>query len=213
MSPHVYARLSGFGWTLLPLAPFRFERGPGRPGSLLATHFAPGGLRQASLTFAGGNPEVELAEETQTLEEILDLLPGPDADHWVIETTIFAVCWPESFTLGSTPKPPGFELIGPAGGMVFVQGPVHRSHLPPPTDMVGPGQVVRRQGQSDRWAWVELEYSHEGAAWRQVHRVVSLAGDHAFVVTSQALVGQTTLAEQAADEVAASLRPSGREEA
>lgn len=47
---HVYARVSGFGWTLLPLAPFHFERAAGSPPRIQAGHFVQGGGRQAMLT-------------------------------------------------------------------------------------------------------------------------------------------------------------------
>jgi hypothetical protein len=211
MSQHVYARLSGFGWTLLPLAPFRFERVPGRPDSLAATHFAPGGPRRANLTFTADGPAVELAGGTQRVEEILDLLPGPGLDHWAIETTVFTVGWPASFALGSSPDPPGFELLGPGRAMVYVQGPFPRPRLPTLDAMAAPGQAVRRQGRTARWAWVELEYRHEGTPWRQTHRVVDFRDDQVCVVTSQAPLGQATPADAAADEVAASLTPFGGE--
>jgi hypothetical protein len=36
MNQHVYARLAGHQWTVLPLAPFRLERVPNRRRSVVA---------------------------------------------------------------------------------------------------------------------------------------------------------------------------------
>jgi hypothetical protein len=206
MNQHVFARLSGFGWTLLPLAPFRFEQVPGRPWSVVATHQKPDGLKRAVLTFGGKNlPDVELGEGTASLEEVLDLCEGPDRDHWRVETTVFTIHWPQGFALESSadPGPPGFYLHGPDATLLYVQRAFPRGRVPAPAAMAGPGQAVRRHGNT----WVELEYLHEGTAWRQTHWVVDLLRDHACVVSVQAPERWAGLAEATAAEVAVSLEP------
>ena len=168
MAQHVYARLSGFGWTLLPRAPFWLERVPGRRRTVLARHDHPAGSRQAVVTVGGEAPGVELAAGTAALAEVLDLLPGPGWDHWRIETTVFTARWPESFALASAPSPgPPFDLHGPGGALLWVQGPVLLDRLPAPPAMAGAGQRVRRHGWSSRGGWVELAYDRDGVPWRQ----------------------------------------------
>lgn len=87
MSQHVFARVSGFGWTLLPLAPFRYERLQERPPAVLAVHEN----CRATLTFGGGDPAAELGEGTLALDDVLDLPGGPGWDHWRVETTDLGV--------------------------------------------------------------------------------------------------------------------------
>ena len=53
----------------------------------------------------------------------------------------------------------------------------------------------------------ELDYLHDGVAWRQTHRLVKLAGEQICVVTVQSPEGLVNLAEAAAEEVAGSLIP------
>jgi hypothetical protein len=208
MAQHVYARLSGCGWTLVPLAPYAIDRVHDRPNGVRVRHESPDGLREALLVFGGNLPDVELGKGTQALEAVLDLQEGPHLDHWRVETTVFICRWPEGFALTS-PASPGtpFELHGPDGALVYVQGPVRVDRLPPLNEMVGPGQSVRRYGRTARGGWVELEYEHEGERWRQTHRVLEDTSGYALVVSAQAPVGAAGLAEAAAEEVAASLAP------
>jgi hypothetical protein len=211
MAPHVYARVTGFGWTLLPHAPFRFERVPGRPRSVVAFHSAAGMSRTAALTCEGARPAVDLGEATNDLGEVLDLLPGLALDHWRVETTVFTARWPEGFAVESSAKPPGFFLRAPEGALIHIQGPLPRARLPALTAMVGPGQKVRRHGHAPSWSWVELEYAHEGAPWKQTHRVLDSGTDYTCVVTAQCPQQLSALVEAAADEVAGSLAPLNQE--
>lgn len=132
MRQHVFARLSGFRYTLLPLAPFRFEQLSNSPRSITAWHFAASGTRQATVSLDGDPPAIELADGTARLDEVLGLLEGPDLDHWRIETTVFSIRWPEGFAFQSSPEatPPGFDLHGPEGTLLYLQGPLPPSRLP-----------------------------------------------------------------------------------
>jgi hypothetical protein len=209
MAQHVYARLSGLGWTLVPLAPFLIERPAGRPWPLVATHEGPGEVKRAILSFPANNlPDFEFAEGTTSLGDVLDISQGPDLDHWRVETSVFTCRWPDGFALASAPSPgPPFDLHGPGGSLVFVQGPFGLTRLPPIDRMVGPEQTVFRSGSSPRGGWVELGYEHGGVPWRQTHRVVEDGRGFALVVTSQAPEQWARPVEQAAEVVAASLAP------
>ncbi len=209
MSHPVFARLSGFGWALVPFFPFLFERVPNRPRSVRAWHYAATGTRQATVSLNDKHPSVELGDETTRLEGVLDLVEAPALDDWRIETTVFSIRWPEFFAMQSSPEAtaPGFDLHGPDGTLLYIQGPLSPARLPALTSMAGPGQTVRRHGHSPRWAWVELDYTHNGVPWQQTHRVVSLGSEQICVVTVQSperLAGQVDIA---AEEVASSLCP------
>ncbi len=202
MSNPVYARLSGFGWALIPFAPFIFERVPHRPSLLLVEHQSRSGPKRAKLDFADEDPAIELGEGTDRLEDILDFDRGPCSDHWRIETTVYSIRWPEGFAVQSSEDPPGFDLAGPNGTLVFLQGPFEPARLPLLADMAGAGQTVHQIGSS----WVELSYLNEGAPWRQTHRLVAFGAD-VVVVSSQAPVEWNPLVNAAASSVAESLMP------
>lgn len=202
MPQHVYARLAGFGHIVLPLAPFRYERLGGRPASLAVSHDSPTGTR-AAVVHLGPPPRVELAKAALALEEILDLLPGPDLPAWRVETGAFTCAWPDGYALASMPVPPGFEFVGPNGEMVFLQGPFDPRRLPPAHEMIADGFRLLEYGRSS-WQWASFEYAHEGDLWRQMLRVVAFAGG-SVVVTSQAPAALAGAAARAGDEVAASL--------
>ena len=203
MSHHVYARLSGFGWTLIPFAPFRFERVPHRPQLLLVEHQSPAGPKRAKLDFAESDPTIELGAGTNRLEEVLEFTEGPESDHWRIETTVYSVRWPDAFAVQSSPEPPGFDLVGPNGTLVFIQGPFDPERLPALSDMVGTGQSIHNIGSS----WVELSYLDGSVAWRQTHRLIAFGSD-VVVVSSQAPVEWNALVSAAAMIVGDSLAPS-----
>lgn len=199
MAPHVYARISGFGWTLLPRAPFRFARLPEEVRSLVAEHDSPAGPRHVTLAFDGETPDA--------VDEVLDLFRGPDLDHWRVETAVFTCRWPDGLTIEFDPNPPGFYFRGPDGSLVYLQGPVPTERLPPLLEMTGPGQAVRGYGHEGLIGWVELAYEHDGQAWRQTHRVLDDGQGYAMVVTCQPPAESAGQASAAAREVAESLRP------
>ncbi len=193
MPPHVYARVSGFGWTLLPLAPFRMEQEPGPPRRILAGHFVAAGPRQVKLTFGNGPPQVELGVNT--------------------------ACWTcrrgRTSTTGASRRassPPGGPPASPPGRPASTGGFIalclragSGSALPPPR----PGSDGRAgTGRSpDGSSWVELEYLHEGRPFRQTHRLVEFDADRVCVVTAQSPEAGAAEANAAAEEVADSLRP------
>jgi hypothetical protein len=202
MSDHVFARVSGFGWTLLPRAPFWLEQ-VGGPRTLLVEHNNAAGLKRATLRLDESPPGVDLDEGTTSLQELLDLLPGPGLDHWQIETTVFTLPWPDGFAVQSSPDPPGFDLLGADNTLVYVQGPFDRTDLPAPRAMAATDQTIVRHGPT----WVDLAYTDGGKRWRQTHRVVDLGEGVVLVVTSQAPEKLASVAEKAGEAVAAGVRP------
>src|SRR5262249_46522971 len=151
----------------------------------------PGRARQAIISFIRDNPGT-----------------ASGFDPWRIEAVVFTCRWPQSFVSASAPFPgPPFDLHGLDGALLFVQGPVRLDRLPALTDMVGPGQTVKRHGRSDQGGWVELAYVHDGNPWWQTHRVVEDGLGYALVVTAQTPERWAALAMAAAQEVATSLSP------
>jgi len=181
MSQHVFSWVAGFGWTLMPLAPFRFARVAGEPRSVRVRHDSPTGPHAATVTVrADGTVEWRLALGTERLGEVLDLIEGAAYDHWTtaaayddwrIETYAYTICWPEGFALASIPadSPPVFDLIGPDDARIWVQGPVREAAVPPPGRMEGAGQRTERVWESAGGTLSELVYEHEGEAWRMFH--------------------------------------------
>ena len=213
MPQHVYARLAGHGWILLPLAPFEFARVPTRPRAVDVCHETDEGARNARVDCETDPPTIDLGPATSTLDEVLDLLPGPELDEWYIETSVYVCPWPEGFSFISSgaPDPAVFYLTGPDKALIFVQGPIPIGRVPKPEAMVAPGQVLLRKGQSASGTWVEVGYTYEGQPWRQWHRVVA-RGDSALVVTAQGAEAHGGLVEAAAAIVAEGLMPYEEDE-
>jgi hypothetical protein len=151
MAPHVYARISGFGWTLLPRAPFWLARVPDQGRSVVVEHETPTGPRRVTLAFDGGAPRTELGETASAVKEVLDLFQGPDLEDWRVETAVFTACWPDGFVMVSDPQPPGFSFRGPDESLIYVQGPVPTERLPPLTAMTGV-RARRYYGMASRGA-------------------------------------------------------------
>ena len=208
MSKHVYARLAGHGWILLPLAPFEFERVPDNPRAVDVSHAGTDGNRNARIDCETDPPTIDLGPATASLSEVVDILPGPELDEWFIETSVYVCPWPEGFSFISSgsPDPAVFYLTGSGRSLLFVQGPFPIGRVPAPEGMVGPGQELLSKGQTACGPWAEIGYTYEGNPWRQWHRVVT-RGDTALVVTAQGPVSHLGLVEGAALVVSEGLMP------
>jgi hypothetical protein len=187
VATHVFARLSGHGLTLIPINPYRFERAGA--DAVVLTRSGPEGTRAVTVTPTGGEPQVQCAPGTASLDEVGGLQEGPRLDHWRIETALFTLAWPAGLALVSAKddrRPPAFELHGPAGSFMFFQGPFAEQKLPPLERMAGLGQSVARTGEGARHRWVELTYRHEGRPWVQRHALIALRPGHTLVLSAQA---------------------------
>jgi hypothetical protein len=207
MSHHVFARVRGFGWTLLPLPPYRLGQVPGDDPVLLVRHDHPDGRREACLSFDESPPRVELSPGTSSLEEVVEMSEGPADRRWTIETTPYAFAWPAGFTLASwpEPRPPAFGLHGPDDALITLQGPFRAGSLPAGQELAAPGQAVVREGRTAGHYWVELAYTHEGRPWVQRQYVVALWEEAFVLVSTQAPQHRAEETARAADEVAATL--------
>jgi len=187
---HVFARLAGHGVTVVPQVPFSFERHGGRGGdAVVATHRPAAGLpRRLVLVPHAAGCRVELGAGVAAAVEVADVGAGPGAASWSIETTAFAMGWPEGFALQSSPAPetpPGYDLVAPGGVLLFPQGPFPAGRVGDRQALVGPGQRVVGEGAEGGVDWIELAYRHEQTAWRMRHALVPL-GATALVLTLQA---------------------------
>jgi hypothetical protein len=209
MSHHVFARVRGFGWTLLPFAPYRLGQVPADAPILLIQHDHPEGRRQARLYFDQSPLRVELSPGTSSLGDVVELSAGPADRRWTIETTPLAFAWPAGFALASwpDPRPPAFGLHGPDDALITLQGPFRAGRLPAGGELAAPGQAVQREGRTAGHYWVELAYLHEGRPWVQRQYVAALWEEGFVLVSTQAPQHRAEETARAADEVAATLTP------
>src|SRR5262245_4357040 len=189
MSQHVFAWVAGFGWTLMPYAPFRFERVGGRPRSLSVEHSSSSGPGRIVITVSDDGRRVrsEPARQAGPPIHVVEVIEGAAYehwdhgaayDHWRIETSVLSVRWPEGFVVESVAEPPpAFDLVGPDGARLWVQGPLDPERLPPLDRMEGPGQTTERVFRSTGGPLVELRYLHDGGAWHMYHCVVERRAD------------------------------------
>jgi hypothetical protein len=202
---HVFARVSGYGLTLVPIWPYRFERTPAaRPGSVTVTHWGDGAVRTA--TVHGQAVDLSGAD---SVDQVVDIAAGPAERTWRVETSLYSVAWPEGFRIESPPEagPSMFDLHGPDGALLYVQGPFADDRLPMPDQLVAPGQAVVAKRRVQDVEAVELAYAHENVEWRQGYWFVPLGQGRSLVVTAQAPAAHAEETMRAGDLVAGSVRP------
>lgn len=204
---HMFARITGFGLIVVPVWPYRVELVASDPGALLVTRTNP--VRQ-SVVVRGGreNPVADLGEGVEALDDVAQVMRGPEEREWRIETSLYSVSWPAGFAL----EPPAddgqsvFDLHGPDQSLIWVQGPFDRADLPDIEALAAPGQTLAGVASQGGVEAVELAYDHDGVAWNQRHYLVPFAGAQVLAVTAQAPASQVDLFRQASAEVAASVR-------
>ncbi|GAA2074191.1 hypothetical protein [Actinomadura alba] len=210
---HIFARLTGFGLTLVPIWPYNFRRSPRTPDSVAVTHWAGEAAQTVTVTGAGEGPAVVLTG-VERVDQVVDVLEGPDERVWRIETSPYSVKWPEGFEIDSPPAGDNsspFLLWGPDRSLIYPQGPWNRDRIPPLTELAGPGQTILSQERGPDFDTVDLAYRHEGGDWRQSHHLVPFGDDRVLVITAQAPATHAELTRQAAETVARSVRVRPRE--
>src|SRR4051794_8052276 len=97
---HVLARVSGFGWTVVPFFPFRFEHVAGNESALRVQR---GGAtpKGATVSFEASGPRVDLSPGTPSAAEVCDLTPSKVAGDFRVETGVFTIGWPAGFDIVS----------------------------------------------------------------------------------------------------------------
>jgi hypothetical protein len=192
---HPFTAISGFGFRVIPRAPFVAVHGP-NPGELDVQHRAPGGFRFARLIPNGpGRYRTMIDQHTTSPGEVFTVEPGPVSAGWHLDTGPFLAAFPRRFSLHSVSAGSSspFDLMGPGGSLIFAQTP---PRIPAPREMCGPGQRVLKSGKD----WVELAYEFEGRPWWQRHQVSGR-----FVFSAQAPASSADVALGALGEVLNSL--------
>lgn len=219
MSQHVFAWIAGFGWTLMPFTPFRFERLAGRPRAVVVQHTAGAEARRVTVEMLSDGRAVlsEPPNGPRPRGDVVELIEGAAFphwehaaahDHWRIETSMLSVRWPAGFAVRSVADaPPPFELEGPDHALIWVQGPFRKQIVPPPEQMIGEGQTLDGIRATEGGAMVELSYVHDGTPWNMFHCIVDRYSDADCVVTGQTPTNGRELVRAAVEEVAASLTP------
>jgi hypothetical protein len=210
---HVFARLTGFGLTLVPIWPYNFKRSPHTPDSVTVSHWAGESAQIATVTGTGDAPAVVLTD-VETVGQVVDVLQGPNERVWRIETSPYSVKWPEGFEIDSPPAGDSsspFHLWGPDNSLIYLQGPLNRDRIPPLTELAGPGQTILAQQRDSAFDAVDLAYQHDGADWRQSHHLVPFTDDRVLIITAQTPATHANLTRQAAEIVARSVTARPRE--
>jgi hypothetical protein len=205
---HVFARLFGYGLILVPMWPYRFDRSAAAPSAVTVTHWDGGVQRVATVRGPAHDLVVELSE-AGSVDQVVDVLPGPEQDSWRIETSLYSVAWPEGFSVespGQDSGPSKFDLHGPDGALIYVQGPFARDRLPPAEQLAAAGQEIVKERRERDVDVVELAYEHDGEDWRQGYWFVPFSDGQSLVVTAQAPAGRAAATIQAGDGVALSVR-------
>jgi hypothetical protein len=170
---HVFAWATGFGWTVVPFAPYRFEM-LGERG-LRVEHQSVEGRKAAVLTVSGEcqGYEVVLEPGTAELSEVAEVFAGPKWYHWRVTSDVLHCSWPKGFAFVSLPgtKPPVFEWVGPDESRVWIRGPILASTLPPPDRLGTPDQRVEKINSLANGPLVELTYRHDNEPWRMFHAI------------------------------------------
>jgi hypothetical protein len=105
--------------------------------------------------------------------DVVDVAVGPDHPCWWVETSVFRLPWPASFTVESphdeadgTP----FYLHGPGQSTIFPQGPVPKERLAHPDALIAADQTVLDRRTADNgFDIIELSYQHDEEPWWQGH--------------------------------------------
>lgn len=210
---HVFARLTGFGLTLVPIWPYNFRRSPHTPGTVSVTRWVGETAQTATVTGGGDSPAIALTG-VEAVDQVVDVLEGPDERVWRIETSPYSVEWPEGFEIDSPPAGDNsspFHLWGPNGSLIYPQGPLKRERIPSLTELAGPGQTIIARQNGPGFDAVDLAYEHEGADWRQSHHLVPFGADRVLIITAQSPAAHAALTRQAAEIVARSVTAPPRE--
>ncbi len=170
---HLWVRVEGFGLVILPRAiPFEVRL---EPDDVLVVRSADTESRVAPGALPG-------------YTEAADLVAGNSESSWCIQTTDFELPFPASFKLVSADNPnvpPGFDLVGPAGEIVYFQGPGARKQFERPDTLIGPGETVL-DTSSEGPLQVCVTYQHADQQWWQIRRVSLLDDTSCMLVQLQA---------------------------
>jgi hypothetical protein len=184
---------------LIPHWPYMFERQDADSDAVRITRW----------TAAGPAQMVIQPGQLTDGRDVVDVAAGPDHPGWWVETSIFRLPWPASFTVDSpqdeadgTP----FYLHGPGQATIFPQGPVPKERLAHPDALIAAEQtVLDRRTAHDGSDVIELSYQHDEEPWWQGHWTIPYSADQLLVITAQALLAHAAPIRDAADAIATSI--------
>ncbi|MDF1665619.1 MAG: hypothetical protein P1V97_27920 [Planctomycetota bacterium] len=201
---HVFARLTGYGYSMVPVdSPYKFRWGRNNRTVLIDIETD---KSTAEIHYPEGKAFEEFSEGAD-MDEIVEITPVEHTGPFRVETSVFSVNWPSGFEIessGSGEGPP-YDIIGPDDTLIYIQGPIEKSFVPPIEELVAPGQRLTDKGTAHECQWVELSYSHEKVKWCQRHFRHD-HGEHVFLITGQAPVKKKSGMIDALNEVAASFQ-------
>jgi len=181
---HVYVAASGFGLRVIPKsAPYRYALSAAPTGLDVERNDGRSWLF-ARLIPDGGGYTSQVADNTPTLADVLDVVEGPSWDRWWLDTSVYQVPLPAGWIAASANGPSFFDLVGPSNALMFVQTPARLGTL---SDVRTPDQQVVSTGADADSEWVDLSYRHNERPWLQRHHLRRL-GRVNLVVTAQAPV-------------------------
>jgi hypothetical protein len=207
---HHYIRVTGFGLSVLPFAPFRVGYGEeGEEGlvSLDILHFATSGEQFARIIADGnGGFRSKLDPNTRSVYDVVEIRAGLARPHWILETSVFTCDWPIEYEVASTAYPQEsviLDLLGSHQEQIFLQS---FAQLPLLRQMPVQGQKI--MSIDDSSGCIDLQYPHQGQLWYQRHRIVPFVpqGVQGILVTCQAPAPLADSVRSAADRVAHSIR-------
>ena len=169
---HVYTVASGFGLRVVPIsAPYSFALGA-TLGELNISRTIGTRTFEVRVVATAVGYTTTLSSGTEALDEVADVVPGPDWESWWLETSVYRIPLPEKWrAIGNDLHPSPFDLVGPNDELIFLQTP---NSVPPLDRFAAPGQRLHRKGTGPRSRWVEVRYEHDGDLWAQRHDVVEL---------------------------------------
>ena len=200
MSGHVFARLNGYAYSLLPFAPYSIDRVDNTSDTVIRVS---SGDRSVVLDFTRPDFAPRLTH-AQSVSEVVEISPGDEVKRWSIETTSFQTTWPRGFSVRSAEWDwPLFELVATEGSVIWFQGCFPNATA---ERMTAPGSVLRAQGDSRLWHWYEFAYEHDHTKYLQRWYVKSFDANQKLIITAQAPEAQCDPVFHAAEEFAESFK-------
>lgn len=200
MAGHVFAKLCGYGRTLIPFAPYSIDRVDCHSDFLVRIN---SDNRIAVLDFTRSDFAPLLKNATK-LSEVVEISAGYQDKKWIIETASFSTSWPHEFSIRSADKDwPLFELVGPANSTIWFQGCFPNDRVTPER-MTAPGMQLCNLGETAHWQWYEFSYEHEQMSFQQRWYVKGFNSHKKLIITAQMPTTHSSVVIRAAEELAES---------
>ncbi|MEV6597694.1 hypothetical protein AB0M36_12595 [Actinoplanes sp. NPDC051346] len=180
------------------------------PDMLLSASVADGRLTNNVVTVDDGRASLMMEPAVGGLRATAEPA-ADDQTYWTLSQAGMLCRWPEGMRV-VTADPDAtvwsVEFHGADGALVMLRGPrcAGGGLVPPPDQLIGPGQELLASDMAADEMWMELRHVREGEAWWQRHRYAVLAPNDLLVVTGQAREGDEDDVRRAVDVVVRGLR-------